>query len=104
MKQAKAAVGNVYADGNYNDGVFHTLTVWEDRSSMRKYMVSGAHAKAMKILGDIAYGTKVYGYETNEIPSSEEAYVLWHEHGNEHGQRKAKPSHEQQQQQREYVF
>ena len=85
--QADTAPGNVFVDTNYVDGVFHTLTVWDKRSSMTKFMVSGAHAKAMKIVGEIAYDTKVYGYESTDIPSWDEAHKLWHEKATAHGRR-----------------
>lgn len=77
MSQAKAAKGNVYADGTYMDGVFHTLSVWEDRSSMTKFMASGAHVKAMKIDHEVSRETRIFGYEGDKIPSWEEARAIW---------------------------
>ena len=85
MKQAKAAKGNIFADGIYRDGVFHTLTVWENRSSMTRFMASGPHAKAMKITRHISYDTRVYGYEAEDIPSWDEARTIWHEKARVHG-------------------
>ena len=91
MTQAKAAAGNISADGNYVDGVLHTLSVWEDRKSMTRFMASGAHAKAMKVISDIALdGAVVYGYESDEIPTWEEAVAIWKENGIYHGSSRTK--------------
>ena len=87
-RQAEAAPGNISASthGPYN-GIYHTMTVWKDRSSMLRYFVSGAHAKAMKITSEISRpeGTKVYGYSSDHIPTWDEAYALWDKHGVRHG-------------------
>ena len=92
-KQALAAAGNmgVKLHGPIN-GVYHTMTVWKDRKSMTRFMASGAHAKAMKITQEIYVpgGTKVYGYETETIPTWDEAYQLWTEKGTLHGRKPAK--------------
>ena len=54
---------------------------------MTRYYASGAHAKAMKITQEISNpeGTKVYGYISDHMPTWEEAYALWDEHGVRHG-------------------
>ena len=85
--QAEAADGNIQASTTYRNGIMHTLTVWQDRKSMTRYMVSGAHAKAMKVIKDISNpgGTKIYGYESETIPTWDEALALWDEHGKLHG-------------------
>jgi hypothetical protein len=87
MGQANQAEGNVSANGNYADGVHHTLSVWKDRKSMTRFMVSGAHAQAMKVSENISSpeNTHVYGYETDTIPTWEEAIVIWREKGIAHG-------------------
>jgi hypothetical protein len=87
-KQAAAAEGNLFSETTYIDGVLHTLTAWKDKQSMRKYMFSGAHAKAMKVsrdIGEYSYGTKTYGYESETIPTWEEARKIWEEKGTLHG-------------------
>ena len=94
MIQAKKAPGNVSADARTVNGIHHTLTVWTDRKSMIKFMVSGDHAKAMKIFDDIATG-KTYGYETDEIPSWEEAVQIYEEKGIEYVKRKQGPKPDQ---------
>jgi hypothetical protein len=85
MSQAKQAEGNVSADGNYVNGVHHTLSVWKDRKSMSRFMASGAHAQAMKINDKIGESTHVYGYETDTIPTWEEAIAIWREKKIAHG-------------------
>mmetsp|Transcript_5275 Transcript_5275/g.6906 ORF Transcript_5275/g.6906 Transcript_5275/m.6906 type:complete len:177 (+) Transcript_5275:147-677(+) len=79
MKQANEAKGNIMAEGSYKNGIFHTLTVWEDRKAMTKFMVSGAHAKAIKMWKDVAdqESSKVYGYESKEIPDWKKALEIW---------------------------
>mmetsp|Transcript_960 Transcript_960/g.1868 ORF Transcript_960/g.1868 Transcript_960/m.1868 type:complete len:128 (-) Transcript_960:78-461(-) len=56
---------------------------------MRKYMLSGAHGKAMKVIGKVAKldgdGTKVLGYESDSIPSWDEALQLWGKDSKLHG-------------------
>ena len=90
MKQASSAPGNVSAEGNYRNGTLHTLSVWEDRKSMVKFMASGAHAQAMKITSEVSPpgGTKVYGYETTQIPTWNEAIDIWQKYGRIHGSKK----------------
>jgi hypothetical protein len=87
MKNAKIANGNISANGSYRNGVLHTLSVWKDKRSMTQYLVAGAHADAMKINDDISLpnGTKVYGHETDHIPTWEEAIQMWQEKGTRHG-------------------
>merc|ERR1712013_427384 len=75
------AEGNVSVDGTFFDGNLHTLSVWEDKQAMTKFFRSGAHARAMKITGSVAESTKIYGYETDRIPSWEEALKIWNEKG-----------------------
>jgi hypothetical protein len=87
MKQAQQANGNVSARGNYKHGVHHTLSIWKDRKSMARYMASGAHAQAMKMANALSAtnGIQVYGYESDTIPSWEQALDLWKERGMRHG-------------------
>ena len=92
-RQAAAAEGNVFSEQSYIDGVLHTLSAWESKADMRRYMLRGAHAKAMKLtqeIGNLDYGTKTYGYESNRIPTWDEAIAIWHEKATLHG--RAMPS------------
>ena len=56
---------------------------WESREIMLKYLRSGAHLKAMKAFKQIATGP-TYGYESESIPSWDEAYALLTEKGTMH--------------------
>lgn len=67
MKQAKEAPGNIFADGAKINNTYHTLTIWESKRSMLRYMQTGHHAEAVKIFDDVARAGKVYGYETPSI-------------------------------------
>lgn len=80
MMSAKSAPGNVYAEGNFIDGTHHTLSAWEDRESMRRYMRGTNHVAAMRVIDSIATG-KVYGYESDVIPSWSEAREMYDLHG-----------------------
>jgi hypothetical protein len=98
MTQAQSAEGNLSAQGNYRNGILHTRSVWKDRKSMMRFMASGAHAKAMKINDEVSVPneTKVYGYETDKIPTWDEAISLWEEHGTRHGVKPKKNGTKQQ--------
>jgi len=87
--QAMSSPGNVYTATKRRNGVQHTLTVWEDRAAMLSFLRSGPHAQAMKITRKISdmSETKVYGYESDSIPTWEEALVKWEEHGTYHGKK-----------------
>ena len=50
----------------------HTLTVWESKNDMTNCKKSSSHIKAMRSFKSIATG-KIYSYETNLIPSWDEA-------------------------------
>jgi hypothetical protein len=81
MTQAKSAPANISADAKYVNDIHHTLTVWESRKDMTKFLVSGAHAKAMKVIGDISDANSVYGYESDTIPTWDEAVAILKEKG-----------------------
>ncbi len=81
--QADSAPGILYSEVKQINKFQHTLTAWESKAHMLKYIHSGAHLKAMKIFRKIAIG-KTYGYETNLIPSWEEAHDLWLKNGKEY--------------------
>jgi hypothetical protein len=59
----------------------HTMTVWEDRESMLKYLRKGAHLQAMKNSKMFGSYGKVYGYCTDTIPSWSQARQIWEEKG-----------------------
>jgi hypothetical protein len=81
MIQAHSAPGMVMAKGDYRNGIHHTLSVWRDTASMQAYMRSGAHKEAMAQSKAVGSMVKVYGYNSDTIPTMEEALQLWHDHG-----------------------
>lgn len=50
-----------------------TLTAWESEAHMRKFVVSGAHLKAMKSFSKLANGSRYTHWVAHEVPSWEEA-------------------------------
>lgn len=92
--QAQSAPGNLFAETSSRNGIQHTLTVWEDRQSMLKFLRSGAHGQAMKITKEVSdlSQTKVYGYESDTMPTWDEALALWEEHGKLYGEMSTKIS------------
>lgn len=80
MVQAQRAPGNLRADARAINGVQHTLTVWTDRAAMRRFIVTGAHAKAMRAFPQIATGS-TFGFETDCVPDWADVHRLWQERG-----------------------
>jgi hypothetical protein len=80
MAQAKSAQGLISADAHTINGVHHTLTLWQDRQAMQKFLASGAHLNAMKNFKSIA-GGKVLGYEADAAPGWDEVHELWRSKG-----------------------
>ncbi|HBF32417.1 hypothetical protein [Rhizobium sp.] len=76
MMQAKKAQGNLAVDARLINGVHHTRSVWTDEAAMRRYLVAGAHLKAMKAFGSIATG-KTMGFESDKVPDWDEVHALW---------------------------
>jgi hypothetical protein len=85
MAQARKAKGIIAVDARFINGIHHTRTVWTDEASMRRYLVAGAHLKAMKAFGSIANG-KTLGYYTEMIPSWDEVHSQWQANGRTVGQ------------------
>ena len=56
---------------------------------MLSFLRSGARAHAMKVTKQISdmSETKLYGYESDTMPTWEEALALWEEHGTYHGRK-----------------
>ncbi|KAL7564071.1 hypothetical protein ACA910_006973 [Epithemia clementina (nom. ined.)] len=79
--QAQASAGNIYAGVKNVGNIHHTLTVWKSRNDMLAYLRQGEHLKAMKISREVGKYGKVYGYESDSIPSWDEALKLWKEKG-----------------------
>jgi heme-degrading monooxygenase HmoA len=75
--QAQKAPGNLGVD-TLSDAnqTFWTKTLWEDEASMRAYMLSGAHQKAMKAFQQIVCEGATTHVEGNALPSWQEAYGM----------------------------
>jgi len=82
MHQALAAEGNISAEARTVEGVHHTLSAWGDEASMRAFLVSGAHIKAMKAFRQIATG-KTIGFHAQSLPEWETVHELWLTKGKE---------------------
>ncbi len=80
FRQAQTAAGNKHHSVKNIQGYQCTLTSWENKDAMLAFMRSGPHLKAMKAFHKIATG-RTYGYESDTIPSWEEAYKLLEEKG-----------------------
>lgn len=83
FRQAQTAEGNLHCDVKKVQEYQCTITAWESRELMLKYLRSGAHLKAMKAFKQIATGP-TYGYESESIPTWVEAYALLTEKGKMH--------------------
>ena len=90
MMQAQAAPGNLRAEARAIGGVQHTLTVWTNRTAMRRFLITGAHVKAMRAFPRIATGS-TFGFETDTVPDWGDIHRLWHERGIVYGERQAEP-------------
>jgi hypothetical protein len=83
FRQAQKAEGNLHCDVKKVHEYQCTISAWESRELMLQYLRSGAHLKAMKAFHQIATGP-TFGYESETIPSWEEAYTLLTERGKMH--------------------
>lgn len=93
-KAAHTAEGNVYASTSSAqmpnaDGDLcltqMTLTVWESRAATMKYVASEEHRAASKMWSQIASYGKLCHYESDSIPTWDEAKKMWLEHGRVYG-------------------
>lgn len=84
FRAAQQSEGCLFCATKTNNGYHHTLTVWDDKKSMMKYVSSPTHLKAMKVFAKIAYG-KTYGYEAKDIPSWDEALTGFDNHASDVG-------------------
>jgi len=71
---AQKAEGVLHCEFKTHNGYQQTLTVWEAKKHMMAYIVSPAHFRVMKGISQIGSG-KVFGYETDSIPSWDDALV-----------------------------
>lgn len=80
LRQAQMAPGNILAEARTIDGVHHTRSVWDTRTSMITYLRSGAHLRAMAVFPQIATG-KVTGLALPYIPDWAEVRAIWERDG-----------------------
>ncbi len=80
FRQAQTAQGNLHSAVKKINGYQCTLSAWESRDKMLEFMRSGVHLKAMKSFHSIATG-RTYGYESETIPTWEEAFATLQEKG-----------------------
>lgn len=75
--QAKKTPGNLICKTTKVNGVYHTMTVWKNKTSMKKFSRTGIHKKAMKAFSTISKEAGAISYESNTIPTWKEALQLW---------------------------
>ncbi|MFM6935310.1 MAG: hypothetical protein ACKOXP_07685 [Flavobacteriales bacterium] len=80
FRQAQTAKGNLSLNAKRIQGYQCTVTSWESREMMLDFMRSGAHLEAMKQFHKIATG-RTYGYDSEHVPTLEEAFQLLMEKG-----------------------
>ena len=76
FRQATSSRGVLFCEVKTVVGFYHTLTAWETKQDMKKFVSSPIHLKAMRVFLKIATGSTI-GYEANEIPSWSEALENW---------------------------
>ena len=72
--------GSLRVDARTVHGVHHTLTVWTSKADMLAFLHSPVHRRAMMAFPSIATG-RIFGYETDDMPTWPEARSLWQVHG-----------------------
>lgn len=82
MSQAQGSVGLIRAGARTINGVHHTLSIWESESSMRTFLLTGAHLQAMRAFKHIATG-KTVGYVTSDWPDWSKVHDIWLRKGRE---------------------
>jgi hypothetical protein len=83
MLQAKRSDGNISAQACKANGVQHTLTVWQNRTDLLRFLRSKAHLGAVRAAERI--GTSwICGYEADIAPDWDEALAYWRVHRREY--------------------
>jgi quinol monooxygenase YgiN len=95
--QARKAPGNLGVD-LFNDAkrAFWTKSAWKDEASMRAYMLTGAHRKAMPTLMDMCDETHTAHWEQDSatLPTWKEVHRRLQETGRASKLRHPSPDHE----------
>ena len=76
LSQARRASGNLDVKARVVEGTYHTMTVWTDEASMRSFVQSGAHRRAMRNFRALGSG-KTLGYRCAGVPDWHTVYRLW---------------------------
>ena len=76
FNQAKSSEGNLFCATKSVNGYQHTITAWDSKKSMKKFVASPTHLKAMNVFPEIATGFTI-GYESDEIPDWDTAIARW---------------------------
>jgi hypothetical protein len=82
MEQARQSSGLIRVEARTINGVHHTMSIWDNESSMRKFLVTGAHLKAMQVFKQIATG-KTVGFMTAKPPEWSQVHNIWMHDGQE---------------------
>ncbi len=83
MIEARRADGNIATAARRVDGVYHTLSVWESETAMKRFLYRGAHGRAIRAFRGFATG-RTCGYKTTVVPSWPEALKVWAEKGRDY--------------------
>lgn len=78
--QALRARGVLFVDVKMIEGVQHTLTAWESREHMQKFIYQGPHRLAIRAFKKLATG-KTLGYVGTELPTWAEVHERWEKDG-----------------------
>jgi hypothetical protein len=94
LQAAQSASGNIHAstksyqlpnDSGQVKDTLMTLTVWDSRASTMKYVLkSPAHVACMKQMKNLGSYSKTYHYESDTIPTWDEAKELWLNHSKQY--------------------
>lgn len=74
---AEQAQGNISSSRLSYEGIYMTITLWENKEVMRNYFRGEAHVAAMKQLKAVSSYAKIHGYFADEIPSNSDAIEAW---------------------------
>ena len=77
MRQARSAPACLFADARREDGLFFSLTAWEDEAALLAYSRSGDHFKAMRAMGRIGENRGFHRYLSSEPPTWPDALARW---------------------------
>ncbi|WP_309087190.1 hypothetical protein [Domibacillus sp.] len=73
ISQSRKAEGILYSSFNREGwDTYWTLTIWENKNSMKEYRNKGSHLKAMKVSRNIADELESINWEADNKPSWDE--------------------------------